>query len=430
MRFPTKIPTLVALIFIITLIVGISFGFEAVTRQQTRASGSIKPISLAATNISDTSFTFTWMTADPTTGVITLSGAKQKEQTFFDERDTTGKLGKYTSHSVAVKNLTPSSDYLVKIISNGKLYLDNDQPYRVTTAGVINSNPNDLEPAYGTVTTPTNQPAQGALVYLTLEGGQTLSTLVKSSGSWLIPLNLARTEGLDRYLTLSERLTETLLVHYQDQEASAITDTLNDSPVPTMILGKSYDFRKQQAKEPEALAAANTSGSILGKQTTSTLGGVRIVSPAHGAALTTALPLIQGTGIGGKQVTITLGITKPTSSTVIVGADSIWRYTPTKTLSPGKQSVTITTVDSNGKTVALTNVFEILKSGTQVLGEATPSATLSPTATPTATITPFSTPSSTLSGEPLPVSGTTLPTLILIVLGIGLLTGGAFAWIK
>lgn len=429
MRFPTKIPTLIALLFIITLIVGISFGFEAVTRQQTRASGSIKPISLAATNISDTSFTFTWMTTDPTTGVITLSSAKQKEQTFFDERDTTGKLGKYTTHSVAVKNLTPGSDYLVKIISNGKLYLDNDKPYRVTTAPVINSNPNDLEPAYGTVITATNQPAQGALVYLTLEGGQTLSTLVKSSGSWLIPLNLARRESLDRYLTLSERLTETLLVHYQDQEASAITDTLNDSPVPTMILGKSYDFRKQQAKEPGTLAAANPNGSVLGG-TSQPLNGVSIVNPANGAALTTALPLIQGTGIGGKQVTITLGITKPTSSTVIVGADGIWRYTPSKPLPPGKQSVTITTVDSSGKTVALTNVFEILKSGTQVLGVATPSATLSPTATPTATLTPTSTASSTLSGQPLPVSGTALPTLILVIVGIGLLTSGAVVWIK
>ena len=65
-------------------------------------------------------------------------------------------------------------------------------------------------------------------------------------------------------------------------------------------------------------------------------------------------------------------------------------------MAEGKQSITITTTDQHNQTKALTHTFEILKSGTQVLGDATPSATLVPT--PTIDSTP--TPVTTLSGEP------------------------------
>jgi uncharacterized surface anchored protein len=112
------------------------------------------------------------------------------------------------------------------------------------------------------------------------------------------------------------------------------------------------------------------------------------------------------------------------SDSVIIGADGMWRYTPPKPLSEGKQSVTITTSDAKNQTVALTHVFEILKSGTQVLGEATPSATL----TPTIDMTP--TPTSTLAGEPIPETGSPLPLLLLLILGVSLVSSGAFILIK
>ena len=72
----------------------------------------------------------------------------------------------------------------------------------------------------------------------------------------------------------------------------------------------------------------------------------------------------------------------------------------------------MTSLDASGKTVAVTHLFEILKSGTQVLGDATPSATLEPT------------PTSTLAGEPIPTSGSILPTLIIVFIGFGLLVAG------
>jgi hypothetical protein len=156
---------------------------------------------------------------------------------------------------------------------------------------------------------------------------------------------------------------------------------------------------------------------------------VSLTTPAQGSALPTTLPLVQGTGIPGKFVSLTLGMVNPLSGSTSVGADGIWRFTPTHALAPGKQSVTMTTQNANGKPVAITHTFEIFKSGTQVLGVATPSATLAPTITATPSAEP--TAESTLSGEPLPTSGSVLPTIILLMLGTTLFIGGVgFAWTK
>lgn len=116
-------------------------------------------------------------------------------------------------------------------------------------------------------------------------------------------------------------------------------------------------------------------------------------------------------------------MTKPTGGTATVMKDGTWQYTPLHLLSPGLQSVTITTVNEGGKTVALTHTFTILKSGTQVLGDATPSGTLAPTSGPTIFATPS--PTSTLAGAPVPTSGTSLPTILLILFGLAFLGSGA-----
>lgn len=411
----------------LAFIAGLSWLFEQVSRAPTVASDSLSPYSVSFSNVSESSVAATWLTKTTATGSLKVVAGGQS-YTGFDQRDTdTARLNKYYTHSVTVRNLAPNTTYKVTLISDGRPFLKDGNPYQITTAPALPVSTSTLEPAYGVLTTVTNEPAEGAIVLLTPEGGQTLSTLVKASGAWLIPLNLVRTENLLDYLPGGERLEETILVQYRDEVASATTDTLNDGPVPNMTLGKSYDFRRQQAlqsaEKPVAQAEAPAK-NILGKQTVAA-GKISLTAPANGAALTTNLPLIQGTGLPGKKVTVALGITNPTSGTTTVGADGLWRYTPSKKLAPGQQSVTITTIGQNNKPIALTHLFKILKSGTQVLGEATPSATLAPTPTDEEPA-----PTSALEGEPLPESGNTLPTLILLIIGFGLFTSGAMVLVR
>lgn len=417
-----RIPTFIGILLVIALVGAVIFLFESYSRRPGQAGGSVSPVNVAVTNVTDTGFTVVWTTPDPATGAIKLVSPKQTPSMFFDDRDTTGTMKRYTTHSVSLRSFAPAITYTFEVLSNGKRVIEGNKPYNVTTASTISGGGTKLEPAYGSVNDANGSPVSGAIVLVTLEQGQLLSAITSPSGSWLLSLGFSRTASLDKYLVGRERLTETIRVIWGDQEATAITDTLNDGPVPTMVLGKTYDFRKQQAAVQEAPA-------VLGEKTATSPSAVKVValsSPAQNAMLSTSLPLIQGTGIPGKTVSVVIGITSPVSGTTTVGGDGIWRYTPPKPLGEGKQSVTATTVDERGKVVAFTNTFTILKSGTQVLGEATPSATLTPTPTATSSASPSATPTPTpqLEGEPVPTSGTTLPTILIILLGAGLLTSG------
>lgn len=441
MKFPTKFPTIIGLILVMFVVGIVIFLTEGVFRSPSGASGSSQPTNVRITNVSDSSFTVSWITQAPTTGTTLVSSPGKSNQIYYDQRDAVGKLGTYTSHSIPIRDARPSTKYAIKLLSNGAQYTDGGQPYGAQTPDILPVNTNALEPAYGTLRTAVDQLADGALIYLTLEGGQELSTITKSSGLWLIPLNQVRTGDLTSFLPTVERMTETILVRFGDEETSATTDTLNDSPVPEMTMGKVYDFRRQQAKTagnaPLALrptpragppsGVLPVGGAVLG-QTSARTFSVSLTAPAQGSALTTTLPLIAGTGIPDKFVGISLGITQVIGGSAKVGANGLWSYTPARPLAPGKQSVTITSPNAQGKPVAITHAFEILKSGTQVLGDATPSATLTPE--DTLSPTPVEVPTSTLAGEPVPTSGNELPVIILLLIGMAFLASGAVVAIR
>jgi hypothetical protein len=396
------------------------------------------------TNLSDTSFSVSWMTDSAATGTLLVSTTGKSNRIYYDERDTNGKLGSYTTHMVTIRDATANTPYSFKILSDGKQFTKDGDPFELKTAPLLPPNPNGLEPAYGTIYTANGIAAEGAIVYLTVEGGQELSALTKPTGLWLIPLTQVRTADFRSFIPVLERMDETIIVSHASGAITATTDSLNDSPVPEMTLGQTYDFRKLNAKKStETPLAMNTPPPVITQTAQAAIGGtvlgttsgpfrLTLSTPADKAALPTNLPLFSGTGVPDKFIALTIGITNPVSGSTKVNPDGTWSFTPPKTLSPGKQSVTITSVDQNGKTVAITHGFEILKSGTQVLGDATPSGTLALTPTPTRLSTQSAslsaTPAtSTLSAEELPTSGYELPTILLIVVGIGLLVSGMTA---
>lgn len=430
MSVPKKIPTLLALFILFFAIGGISLFVQRITSSSRSTSPSLEPKNLMITSVSDTSGKIIWQTADKTTGQVILTSKSGTKITTSDERDASGKTGSYVNHSVLVKNLQPNTTYTMTVLSNGKPYTPKNTPLTLQTGPTImSSNAAGFEPAYGMAKTADGKPASGGLVVLTLENSQPISTLITASGSWIIPLNVIRTADLSRYVPAQELLKETITIYYGEEKTEGITDTANDAPVPDMTIGESYDFRNQQskAKGKTGLADAGSSSkeSVLGETTIAPSGvqklsTVAITAPAPNASLVSNRPLIQGKGIPGKTVSVTLGIKKPMSGKTTVGSNGLWSFTPASALTSGKQSVTITTTDEKGKAVALTNVFTILKSGTQVLGDATPSATLEPTMTATATPTL----EASITAQPLPEPGGELPTILLILTAIGFVAGG------
>ncbi len=422
-----KMPTFIGLLLAVLLVGSLAFAFQYFTATLSSAKGSVAPQNVTFANISDSMFTVSWVTSTPATGFVSVKGGS-KNSIVYDERDISEKnLSKNFSHSVTITGLEPDTNYQVKIISGGETFAGDVSPYTTHTGTIINATAGNLGPAYGKITDLSNQPVTDGLVYLSLENGQLLSALTTKTGTWLVPLNLARTANLTGYLPTQGRVTENIKIIYDGEQATAISDTLNDSPVPDMELGKNYDFRHVQAKINELAqnpVAQNEKPAVLGVETS--FKTVALAQPAESASLPTNLPLISGSGIPGKTVSIVLGITKVLSGSVQVSSDGTWQFTPPSALSAGLQSVTMTTVDTNNKPVAVTHTFTILKSGTQVLGDATPSATLAPTLSPTLTpvITATPSPTATLAGQPVPTSGTTLPTILLLLFGLTFLGSG------
>jgi len=442
---------IVGLLMVVVVVGAIIFAVERSLRAPSNASGSQEPKEVEVTNVGDSTFTVSWITSQEATGTLLVSSPSKSNRIYYDERDAVGKLNSYVSHSITVRDAQASTPYTFKILSNGRQYDNAGAAYEITTPAMLATNTTGLEPAYGTILTAAGTPADDALVYLTITGGQKLSSLTKSSGIWLIPLNQVRTEDMTTFLPTVERMDEAILVKHQDGNSTVQTDTLNDSPVPDISAGGTYDFRRQNAKtttnntlalRPTSppLPAASTvatqlpvGGAVLGDTTAKALG-VTLATPTQNAFLATQLPLISGTGVADKFVSITLGITNPISGSTRVKTDGTWAYTPPKPLTAGKQSVTITSVDKNNKPVAITHLFEVLKSGTQVLGDATgsatPTMTLTPSPTGIATDSPTPTdiePTSTLSGQEMPTSGNGLPMLMLLMIGIGLFITGTAA---
>ncbi len=445
MHIPTKIPTLLGILLIVVIIVAFALGTQAFIQTQTRASGSIQPTDVTITNISDTTFTVSWTTPTPATGAISIASSALANRIIFDDQDTKTQ-GKYTTHFITYRGAAADTTYTFTLLSNGKTSLDGDKSYTVHTAPTLTTGSGlpaqagNLEPAYGTIMTGDKSPLQGALVYLTLDGSQTLSAITKQSGTWLIPLNLIRTQDLTSYLPITDRMNVNITITGSGLTTTAVTDTLNDSPVPDMMMGKTYDFRRANAQAPGTQTLAlhpspvvpAAPSAVLGASSVKPANIVALTIPAQGAALPTTLPLIQGTGIPGKNVSIVIGINNPVGGSAVVGSDGLWSFTPSKPIPPGQQSVTITTKNLQDKAIAITHLFTILKSGTQVLGDATPSATLTPTITlaPVATDTATPTPVSTLAAQTPPTSGYELPTIIFLLVGIGLVIGGSVVLIK
>ena len=199
-----------------------------------------------------------------------------------------------------------------------------------------------------------------------------------------------------------------------------------------MRLGSSYDFTKISGRFQPIIAQAKTFNNSVGTVNS----GFKITAPTPGANIPSDQPAIKGTGAPGKEVILTIStLTKPIINQLVINQNGLWSWTP-PVLSPGKHILTATSFTSQNDPVASSVTFTVLKSGTQVLGDATPSASLtpSPSTSPKLSPTPTPKPSVLLTPTPTatstPVSGTTEPTILLIALGIGIMLVGTLGFAK
>lgn len=428
-----RIPTLLGLFLIVASLGATVFFFKNITNFFGLAGPDAQPSEVKITNVSESGFSVSWVTSGSVSGTINYGEDSFLGKIAADDRDqTSGKTGKYLTHHVSLRYLKPATKYYFKIISSEQTFDDNAEPYLVTTAPEVGTSTSQVQPVYGSIIKADGGPAVGAIVYLNFSQATPLSTLVKSSGNWLVTLNNVRTADLADFAKPSENEKMEIFVLGENQETARATTTINNAaPVPQITLGKNYNFAQEvtaspttkptvsPSATPSATATPSASFSIPAVATSSP----SLISPQTEADIPSDRPVFKGTGVPGKIVTIKVESSNPVTATVTVDQNGNWNWTPPAGLPPGDHTVTITTTDSAGKPVKLTRNFTVLASGTQVAEAATPSATpkSSPTPTPTPTLkpTPKATPVSTS-----PASGNLTPTIFISLLGLTLLVLG------
>lgn len=443
-----RIPTIIGLFI---LLVGLGVGVFLVQRGQAlflRAGPETIPAQVKITNITENGFTVSWITDERTAGFIRFGETTRLGSTIADDRDQiSGKTGSFLTHYVTVKNLKPQATYFFKLGSSSKIYDNNGNPYQIIAAPTINlpSPPNDV--AYGKVVKQDGSPAGGSIVYLSLANITPQSILVQESGSWVIPLNLARSADLSSYATYDKEasIEEIFVQAAQTGTATAVTTTKYDNPVPKITLGKSFDFRKaaeeiEAGLEEEIISEKATEEAVSATPPASkfsfepvatpaaTAEELTIINPEEDERVNTQKPAIIGTGPAGVIIEITIESPAYSGTTTINNLGN-WEWSPPADLEPGEHTATATYTDEDGQKHTVSHTFMVLAAGEeQPAFEATPSAEASPSPTPSPTPTPTATPAareampSTEEGVPEP--GNLTPTFFVFIIGLVLILTG------
>lgn len=126
---------------------------------------------------------------------------------------------------------------------------------------------------------------------------------------------------------------------------------------------------QQPAPTPDISQNASTSA-----QTSASPSAVVITSLTENENVTTQTPLIQGKGVPGSTITITIHSDSQQTATVQVDANGNWSYVPTTPLDPGPHNIqAMTTNPTTGQTQTATTAIVVSGgTGEEATGSAVP----------------------------------------------------------
>lgn len=365
------------------------------------------------TNVNPKQVALYWQTNEKVVGwVIYGQKSNQLNKTAYDERDLTTKKNPFIHHYVVLKNLDENQLYFFKLVGDNTLLSNNNESSFSFKTPKDTANIKGKNPAYGKVINGNGTPLENGVVLINIGNTFPLSALTKPSGEWLIPLNMLFEKETYSPRTLGDKEQVRIeIVSEENQASNVITDLSKVSPLPqTIVIGSNFNFSGSE----DVLSTTTSRG---GEKTTKEID---IVYPRENALIPGYSPLIKGVGLPNNEVFIEVHSDTVFSSKVKTDNKGVWRLNLPSNLSPGEHTITIKTKDKDGNLVTVERKFVIAKNGEQVLGTATPEATItSSPATPTPTKLPVYSP-------PPPVSGGTITTSLiggasLIILGLGLI---------
>lgn len=434
------VPTILALLIVGLMVLGIGYLVKNKPDISVSlpSSSNVALLSTITGNIRDNTVSIFWKTSAETKGYILLgSSEKSLTREIFDDRDVETNLSTRNNHIVTIDSLEPNTTYYYYIMADGKkIGQAQNIPFQVKTADGVNSLLTQ-EGLFGTIRQSNRLVLDNGIVVFTIDGAESLITATKADGSFtLSPCCLRKGTRGEVFLPEDETPVDVKVFHTTGEES--YTYTYGDLRLADeLVLGESvenYDGEEEVVLQEEFLQKAAL---------VETYENIDVIYPRQDSIIPDTKPLYKGLGIPGTEVK---GRIEPDGKLfrVTVDEEGLWSYTPSLGLEPGSHSLQVQALDEDGNTVGINRNFIVLKSGEAVLGESTPSATLTPEATVSPTETPDGTPTteptiivptategptptalpSGIPTKPPPVSGSNiLPfasvSLVLIMIGMG-----------
>ncbi len=422
-----KIPTLLAIVLL--LLTGVAIVFWQKSRSS-EVSTSIIPKSVKITNISDNKFSVSWKTEIATKGAIEYGSVGEKLSKQVKDDRGNDYIG--LTHHITITDLQPGTNYGFRLLSGDSLrrFDNNGSVYTVTTGATIASVP-AARSLYGDI----SGGSEDTLVYITLPDAQPASLTLNKSGSYSIPISTIRSANMKSFVSYDPSATiVSMIVDNGKVESQVTVSTTNMSPVPTITMGSNADFRmaanESVAQTPQV--AQTTPVQIFNVEPLSdasinaiTDTAYTLTNPAtEGEVLATTKPEFRGTGTANAEIQIAITGQKNVTDTLRIAANNNWTWTPAIALPLGKQKITISYKDKDGKAQTIVRSFSITAdtATSQPAFVATSSANANGNSA-TLSASPRSNLPATESG--IPVTGVMTPTLLTGALGFAIMVVGA-----
>jgi hypothetical protein len=466
-----RIPSLIGVFFLVVALGSITWMSKNVIDVRGKAAPSETPRNIQVTNVTDTSFTVSYVTDASVLGTLAYAKDPSGGKVGLDDQDQqTGAPSPHQIHHLTVQKLDPGTKYYFTIVSGTTSILDNGQPFTVTTGSTITVPPSNQAPLVGKVTLPDGSIPAAGLVYVSSDNSQMLSVLLQQDGGYVLPLNSLRTKDFSSYATISNSTVLHLQIENATMNSSVSVLASQTNPVPLITLSQNYDFSVSTNPLPGSPSSASPSAALTplpsvaggfgaiqtNSSSSSAATGPSIQTPQDAEKFSDQQPLFKGTATPNESVQITIQSADEISTSVQADATGSWQFRPNVKLAPGQHTITIITKDINGVVQTISRQFTVFASGSQFTEPSltpkaaptaspsaapiipTPTFAAAPTSSPTATLIPTATPTIVLptvtpaSGSgiiatqpPLPKTGTSAlvlsATAILLSIGAGLL---------